>query len=164
MASMDTLQDALVHELKDLLSAEKQLTAALPKLQKKATSEKLRQAFADHLAETEGHVERLKEAIELLGKAARAEKCDAMAGLIKEGEKILKEEAEDDVKDAMLIAAAQKVEHYEIASYGTACAWAKLLGLDDVLKLLKQTMAEEEAADEKLTAIATSMVNEKAAA
>lgn len=162
--AMESLHDALVHELKDLLSAEKQLTSALPKMQKKATNEKLKQAFADHLEETEGHVERLKEAFEALGKAARSEKCEAMAGLIKEGESIIKEDAEPDVKDAMLIAAAQKVEHYEIASYGTACTWAKLLGLDDVLNLLKQTIDEEESADKKLTSIATSMVNEQAAA
>lgn len=162
--SMESLKDALVHELRDLLSAEKQLTSAIPKLQEKAHNDELRNAFGAHLDETQGHVERLNKALKSLGSDARAEKCDAMEGLIKEGDKLAGEDAGDAVKDALLIAAAQKVEHYEIASYGTACTWAKLLGLDDVLDLLKQTIDEEQAADEKLTSIATSMVNERAVA
>lgn len=161
--AMNELQDALLHELKDLLSAEKQLTAALPKMQKAASNEQLHEAIAAHLEETKEHVERLKEAFEAMDQTPRAEKCDAMEGLIKEGEKIIKEEGDPEVKDAMLIAAAQKVEHYEIASYGTACTWAKVLGLDDVLELLKLNMADEETADKKLTKIAK-QVNQHAKA
>ena len=161
--AMQTLQDALIHEMKDLLSAEKQLTSALPKMAKKASSPDLRKAFESHLKETEGHVERLKKAFEAMDRSPRSEKCEAMAGLIEEGESVINEDADDDVKDAMLIAAAQKVEHYEIASYGTVCTWAKMLGLSEVHKLLGQNMDEEEAADQKLTDIATATVNQQAA-
>ena len=161
---LKTLQDALIHELKDLLSAEKQLVSALPKMAQEATNPELRAAFESHLKETENHVERLKQAFEALDRSPRSEKCEAMVGLIEEGSSLIEEDAEDDVKDAMLIASAQKVEHYEIASYGTLCTWAKTLGLSKVLKLLKQNMAEEEAADQKLTKLATTRINEEAIA
>ena len=163
--SLDTLEDALVELLKDLLSAEKQLTKALPKMSKAAASEELSQAFDSHLKETENHVKRLEKVFEALSQSPRAEKCEAMAGLIEEGEDIVKENKEANAaRDAMIIAAAQKVEHYEIASYGTACTWLKALGHKDALAILKETMAEETEADEKLTQIAESSVNRRAAA
>ena len=161
---INTLEEALVHELKDLLSAEKQLTKALPKMAKKAANNRLREAFEDHLQETEQQVNRLEQALEELGKPARASTCEAMKGLLEEGKDLMDEDADEQVKDAMLIAAAQKVEHYEIASYGTACCWAEMLGQEKVLKLLKQTMDEEEKADKKLSEIAESVVNEQAIA
>ena len=159
---LNNLEDAFVEELKDLLSAERQLTKALPRMAKKASNDQLRTAFEDHLKETEQQVKRLEQVFESLGKTPRAKSCEAMKGIIEEGKSVMEEDAEDDVMDAMLIAAAQKVEHYEIASYGTVCTWAKTLGKDDALKLLKQTMDEEEKADQKLTKIAESFVNEQA--
>lgn len=162
--SIDNLEQALVEELKDLLSAEKQLTKALPKMAKKATNSKLQKAFEMHLGETEKHVDRLEQALEALGQSARAKPCEAMKGLIEEGRDVMQEDAEDDVMDAMLIAAAQKVEHYEIASYGTACTWAEMIGNTKALKLLKQNMADEEKTDQKLTQIAESVVNREALA
>lgn len=149
--SMKTLADAFHEELRDVLSAEKQLLKALPKMAKKATSAELKEALSHHLEETKQHVERVEQAFEDTGKAARAKKCEAMAGLLEEGEEILKEEAEPDVKDAMMIAAAQKVEHYEIATYGTLCTWAELLGYSNAKKLLGENLKDEKTADEKLT-------------
>lgn len=149
--TMKTLADAFYEELRDMLSAEKQLLKALPKMAKKATSEDLMEAFNHHLEETKQHVERVEQAFEDTGKAARAKKCEAMAGLIEEGEEILKEEADGDVKDAMLIAAAQKVEHYEIATYGALCTWAELLGYRNAKRLLGENMKDEKSADDKLT-------------
>lgn len=160
---LNDLRDALVHELKDLHSAETQLTKALPKMAKKATASELKTAFEDHLEETKGQLERIKQALELMEETTGRQKCEAMAGLIEEGEELLKEDATDEVRDALLIAAAQKVEHYEIASYGTVLTWCKLLQLDEVSDLLKETMGQEEAADKKLTKIATK-VNRKPAA
>ncbi|TWT99635.1 hypothetical protein Pla108_05780 [Botrimarina colliarenosi] len=151
--AMESLADAFYDELRDVLSAERQLTKALPKMVKKATSPKLRDAFQSHLAETETHVERVEQAFEETGKAARAKTCEAMKGLLKEAEELLAEDATDEVKDAVMIAAAQKVEHYEIATYGTLCCWAEALGYEKALKLLKQNIAQEEAADKKLTQI-----------
>ena len=154
---LKTLEDALVDELKDLLSAEKQIIEALPKMAKAATNPQLKAGFEEHLQQTKGHVERLKQSFELLGKTARAKTCEAAKGLIKEGEEVIEEEAESHVKDAFLIAAGQKVEHYEIASYGTVVAWAKLTGHADVADLLTQTLKEEEATDQKLTKLSTSL-------
>ncbi|TWT53826.1 hypothetical protein Pla22_14590 [Rubripirellula amarantea] len=152
--SMKTLADAFYDELRDVLSAEKQLVKALPKMIKKASCEKLVAAIESHLAETEAQVERVEKAFEETGKAARAKTCEAMKGLISEAEEMLKEEAEPAVKDAVIIACAQKVEHYEIATYGTLCTWAEALGYDNALKLLKQNIDEEETADKKLSEIA----------
>ena len=149
--SLDNLADAFYDELRDILSAEKQLVKALPKMAKNASSEELRKAFEAHLEETKQQVERVEKAFEETGKAARAKTCEAMKGLIEEAEELLKEDAEPAVKDALMIAAAQKVEHYEIASYGTLCTWAEVLGYSKALQLLKQTMGEEEATDKKLT-------------
>lgn len=159
---LDTLENLLVHELKDLLSAEKQLTKALPKMAKAAASEALRSAFQDHLEETKGHVNRLEEAFRLLEKSPRAEHCKAMEGLIEEGADLIEEEGESQVKDAALIGAAQRVEHYEIAAYGTARTLAQMIGNEEVAKLLEETLEEEKAADEKLTDIAMNEVNKEA--
>src|SRR4051794_17663833 len=133
---MKTLQDAFIDEIKDLLSAERQLKTALPKMAKKATNPKLKEGFQTHLAETEGHIERLVQVFGLIGKKPVSKTCKAMQGLIEEGKEIMEEEADPDVMDAMLIAAAQKVEHYEIGSYGTVCTWAKLLGMKEAKDLL----------------------------
>jgi ferritin-like metal-binding protein YciE len=160
---MKSLEDLLVHELKDLLSAEKQLVKALPKMAKGATSEELRGAFEEHLEQTKVHVERLEQVFEQLGKSARAEHCDAMEGLVEEGSKVLEEDMADDVRDAALIAAAQKVEHYEIASYGTARTFAQMLGHTEAANLLQETLDEEGETDHKLTDLAMSFVNEAAA-
>ena len=160
---LDTLEDLFVHELKDLLSAEKQLVKALPKMAKGAASDALRESIEDHLEQTKGHVERLETIFENLGKAARAEHCKGMEGLIEEGSKLLEEGGENMVKDAALIGAAQKVEHYEIAAYGTARSLAELLGNKQAVQLLQQTLDEEKETDEKLTELAMSEVNVEAA-
>lgn len=149
--SMDTLADAFYDELRDVLSAERQLLKALPKMAKKSSSEKLVAALQSHLAETEKQVERVEQAFEDTGKPARAKTCEAMKGLITEAQETMQEEAEPAVMDALIIACAQKVEHYEIATYGTLCAWADALGYEKALKLLKQNIDEEETADKKLS-------------
>jgi len=160
--ALKTLEDALVEELEDLLSAETQITKALPKMAKKATNPKLKEAFETHLKETEGQIERLHQAFELLGKKAKSKTCEATKGLVKEGEGVMEEEADPDVMDAMLIGAAQKIEHYEIATYGTVCTWAETLGLDEVHDLLGETLDEEEETDDKLSELAESGINEDA--
>ncbi len=154
---MKTLADAFYDELRDILSAEKQLLKALPKMAKKASCTDLQQAFEDHLRETEQQVQRVEQAFEDTGKAARAKTCEAMKGLIKEAESVMEEDAEPAVMDALLIACAQKVEHYEIATYGTLCTWAEVVGYENALELLKQNIDEEEAADEKLTMLSKSI-------
>ncbi len=156
-----TLRDLLHEELRDLYSAEKQLVKALPKLAKTAASPELRAGFEKHLHQTQGHVRRLEEAFELLGVPSRAKKCAAMEGLIEEGKEMIEEDLPAAVKDAGLIAAAQKVEHYEIASYGCVRTWAQRLGLKDVANLLAQTLEEEKATDATLTELAERQVNEK---
>lgn len=160
--SLNTLNDLFVDELKDVLSAEKQLLKALPKMAKAATAPKLRASFEKHLSETEVQVTRLEQVFESVGKSARAKTCEAMKGLLEEGASIMEEDAEPSVKDAALIAAAQKVEHYEIATYGTLCTWAKLLGHKKALSLLEKTLQEEKATDEKLTALAVATINNEA--
>jgi len=155
MAKMKNLEDFLMDELKDLYSAEKQLTKALPKMAKAATSPELKQAFTDHLAETEGQIERLDKISKLAGgKSLSGKKCKAMEGLVEEGKELMEEDATPEVMDVALICAAQKVEHYEIASYGCAATYARLLGYSEVEELLNETLEEEKGADEKLTAIA----------
>lgn len=161
---LDTLENLFVHELKDLLSAEKQLVKALPKMAKGAASEALRTAIEEHLEQTKGQVERLEKVFALIDKAPRAEHCKAMEGLIEEGSELLEEEGDDAVKDAALIGAAQKVEHYEISGYGTARTLAELLGLDEAVRLLQETLDEEKETDEKLTELAMSEVNPQAQA
>ena len=147
----DSLQELYVDELKDLYSAENQLTKALPKMAKAASSEELRQGFEEHLEQTKGHVERLQQIFEMLGEKPTGKKCVGMEGLIKEGAEIMSEDFEDDVMDAALISAAQRVEHYEIAAYGTVCAYADLLGESEQVSLLKETLDEEKETDQKLT-------------
>jgi ferritin-like metal-binding protein YciE len=164
MMSLHTLRDALVDEIRDLYNAEKQLTKALPKLAKGATSDELRTAFESHLEETQGQVSRLERVFELLDEKPRGKHCAGMAGIIEEGSDVLEEDAEDAVMDACLIASAQRAEHYEITAYGTVIAWAEALELSEVAELLGETLAEEKAADEKLTALALSGINDAATA
>ena len=159
--ALKTLADAFHDELRDVLSAEKQLLKALPKMAKAANSEELSAAFEKHLAETQTQVERVEKAFEDTGKAAKAKKCEAMAGLIEEASSMMEEDADPEVMDAILIACAQKVEHYEIATYGTLCTWAKLLGYTKAKTLLGQNMAEEEKTDKALTQLSTT-VNQSA--
>ena len=162
MPKMNSLDDLLVHELKDIYNAEKQLTSALPRMAKAAESPELKKAFETHLKETEGQIERLEKCFELLGIPARGKKCEGMAGLIEEGKEVIEMEGEASVIDAALIASAQKVEHYEIASYGCLATYAEMLGYDQVKKLLGQNLSEEEATDEKLTALAEQHINREA--
>jgi ferritin-like metal-binding protein YciE len=159
---LETLENLFVHEIKDLLSAEKQLVKALPKMAKGASSEALRAAFEEHLEQTKVHVERLEQVFKMIEKAARAEHCKGMEGLIEEGAELLEEDGDSAVKDAALIAAAQRVEHYEIAGYGTARSLAELLGHEKAMSLLQQTLDEEKETDQKLTELAMSEVNVEA--
>lgn len=159
MAHMNTLQDALVDEIRDLYHAEKQLVKALPKMAKAATSDDLRLAIENHLTETEQHVTRLEEVFELLDQKPRAKTCAGMAGIIEEGADALKENASEAVLDAMIIASAQRAEHYEMAAYGTAAAWAESLGLGDVGRLLQETLDEEKRADQTLSTLAEAGIN-----
>lgn len=152
----------LQHEVKDLLHAEKQLVKALPKMAAATSNPKLRKAMEAHFEETKNHVARLEEVCEHLGIPARGQKCAAMEGLVEEAQEILDADADDDVRDAALIAAAQRVEHYEIAGYGSARTFAQELGLKPVVKLLQATLDEESKADKKLTEIAEGRVNAKA--
>jgi ferritin-like metal-binding protein YciE len=158
------LREALVDEIKDIYNAEKQIVKALPKMVKGATSDELRVAFESHLDETENQVARLERVFELLDEKPRGKHCAGMAGILEEGSEILQEDAEDSVMDAMLIAGAQRVEHYEITAYGTVIAWAEALGFTEIAEVLGESLAEEKAADEKLSAIAESGINDAATA
>ena len=160
--ALATMQDLFIEQLKDLYSAEKQLVQALPKMAKAATTPDLVQAITDHLGQTQNHVSRLEQCFEHLNASARGKRCKGMEGLIEEGKETIEEEGEGVVKDAGLIAAAQRVEHYEISGYGTAKTMASLLGLDDVADLLDETLGEEEEADKLLSAIAMDQVNPQA--
>jgi ferritin-like metal-binding protein YciE len=157
-----TLDDLYVDLLKDLYSAEKQLVKALPKMAKNAQSPDLQKAFQEHLKQTEGQVERIERIFADMDGSPRGKKCVGMEGLIEEGNELLQEDVEPDVLDAGLIAAAQKVEHYEISGYGTARAWAQRLGYDKAARLLQQTLDEESMANEKLNKIAETHVNMEA--
>jgi ferritin-like metal-binding protein YciE len=158
-----TLQEKLVDEIRDLYHAEKQLVKALPKMAKNATHDDLREAFEAHLEETREQVARLEEVFGALGEKPRAKPCHGMMGIVEEGNETIQELEAGAVLDAALIAAAQRVEHYEIGAYGTCSAWARLLGLDEVVTLLDQTLEEEKATDKKLTALAEQEVNLNAA-
>jgi ferritin-like metal-binding protein YciE len=151
---MESLQELWIEELRDLYSAENQLLKALPKMSKKATSPQLQKAFQTHLRETEVHVERLKKIFDKLGKKPNGKKCAAMEGLVEEGKEMMGEDMDDDVMDAALISVAQKVEHYEIASYGTVRTWANLMGDSASERLLQQTLDEEGKTDKLLTGLA----------
>ncbi len=155
MVALNNLQDLLIDQLQDLYNAENQLVKALPKMAKASSNPELRKAFETHLSETRGHVERLERAFEALGVRAKGKTCHAMKGLVEEGGEAIKESAPDSVKDAGLIAAAQRVEHYEISAYGTGRSFARSLGLDEVAELLQQTLGEEVKADKLLTKLST---------
>ena len=159
MATVDSLEELLQEELKDIYDAEKQLTKALPKLAKKASSPDLKAAFEEHLQQTEQHIERLDQVFEQLEMPARGKRCEGMKHLIAEGDAMISDVDDEDARDAVMIAAAQKVEHYEIAAYGTMRTWANLLGKSDVAGLLEETLEEEKETDTKLTSIAESHVN-----
>jgi ferritin-like metal-binding protein YciE len=163
MPNLDSLEELLQDELKDIYDAEKQLTKALPKLAKKANAAELKNAFREHLGQTERHVERLEAAFKQLGMPVRGKKCEGMQHLIAEGETMIGEAGDDATRDAVMIASAQKVEHYEIASYGTLRTWANLLGRSKVAALMEETLEEEKDTDRNLTMIAESFVNEAAA-
>ena len=153
------LMKLLEDQLADLYYVEKQLTKALPKMAKKASNDELRTCFEEHLTETQGQVGRIEQMFEALEKPAKAKKCPAIDGILEEGTEIMEEFAGDAALDAGLVSAAQKVEHYEITSYGSMKAWAEQLGLDEIVELIDETLEEEKAADEKLTSIAESVVN-----
>lgn len=159
---MENLQDLFETTLRDIYYAEKAILKALPKMAKKAASEDLAAAFKEHLQQTEGHVERLNQIFALIGKTARGKKCQAIEGLADETEEIIKEAKTDSVRDAGMLAAAQAVEHYEISRYGTLKAWAEKLGMNDAASLLNETLEEEKATDQKLTALAESEINVEA--
>jgi ferritin-like metal-binding protein YciE len=161
---IDSLRKLYVEELKDLYSAEKQILQALPRMAKKATNAQLRQAFQEHLEVTRMQVERLDRIFELLGKSSRGKKCKGMEGLLEEGKEMMQEDMEDEVMDAALISAAQRVEHYEIAGYGTVRTYAQLLGEKEHVKLLQQTLDEEGNTDKKLSQLAESTINVEAMA
>ena len=160
---MENLEDLLKEDLKDVLNAENQILKALPKMIKKASNDELKSAFQDHLEQTREHVERVEQTMEILGMPAKGKTCKAMKGIIEEGQEVMSEDAEEDVMDAALIAAAQKVEHYEIATYGTLCTYAELLGMQDAKKLLGQNLDEEKKTDELLTELAERLINVEAA-
>jgi ferritin-like metal-binding protein YciE len=161
---LNSLQDLFVVQLEDLYDAEQRLTKALPKMADAANSNQLKQAFQQHLTQTEGHVSRLESIFSRLGVEPKRETCDAMKGLIAEGEEMISAKGDADVKDAALIAAAQRVEHYEISAYGTARTFAQRLGLNDAATTLQTTLNEESQANELLTRIAESSVNVQASA
>jgi ferritin-like metal-binding protein YciE len=163
MAETGTLHDAFIDELRDTYDAERQLTKALPKLAKAAASPDLREAFESHLEETQGQIERLEQVFASLDEKVRGKHCEGIAGIIDEGKSIMEEDFDDSTMDACLIAAGQRAEHYEMAAYGTLIAWAKAMGHDQAADLLQQTLDEEKAADEKLTSLAESGINQDAA-
>jgi ferritin-like metal-binding protein YciE len=157
-----SLHDLMLEELRDCYHMEKQIVKALPKVIKNCTNKELRKGLEEHLEETKGQVERIEQCFELLEMTPKAKKCEAMKGILSEGEELMGEDAPDSVMDAGIISACQKVEHYEITSYGTLCTWCDQLGLNKVSGLLKQNLNEEKAADEKLTKLAESAVNSAA--
>src|ERR1700712_4099646 len=161
MATQKTLDDLFLDTLKDIYFAEKQILKALPKMARAAQSEEGKAGFLQHRDETQGHVERLEQGFEILGKPARGKTCEAIQGILSEGEEIMEEYKGSVALDAGLISSAQAVEHYEIARYGTLIAWANQLGLKDVVSLLQATLAEEEATDKKLVQLAQASANAK---
>ena len=164
MATIESMTELLVDQLKDIYDAENRLTKAIPKLAKKAANDDLRSALEEHLRETKQHVTRLEQAFRMLGEKPKAKPCPGMKGIIEEGNEHVGEDYEDDdLRDAVIIGSAQRVEHYEIAAYGTAIAHARTLRQDDIAGILEQTLEEEKAADLKLTEIAESVVNIEAA-
>jgi len=163
MAEAGTLHDAFIDELRDAYDAEKQLLKALPKLAKAASSPELQQAFLTHRDETQGQISKLEEVFASLDEKVRGKHCDGIAGIIEEGKSVMEEDFDEAAMDACLIASGQRAEHYEMAAYGTLVAWARAMGHTDAADLLQQTLDEEKAADEKLTALAEGGINEEAA-
>ena len=163
MAEAATLHDAFIDELRDTYDAEKQLTKALAKLAKAASSPRLREAFETHLEETQGQIERLEQVFESLDEKARGKHCDGIAGIIEEGKSIMEENFDDTTKDACLITAGQRAEHYEMAAYGTLIAWSQAMAHTEATKLLQQNLNEEKAADKKLSGLAEGGINQTAA-
>lgn len=162
MEKLNSLENLFLMEVRDLYNAEKQITKALPKAAKKASSPELKSAIEEHLQQTEGHVNRLEEVFKILGEPAKGRPCPAMKGILEEANELLSQKADPEVLDAAIIGAAQKVEHYEIASYGTVVQWAKELGRDNIKQLLGQTLDEEEKTDQKLSELAKSNINAQA--
>lgn len=160
---LETLKDLYLHELKDLYSAEKQIIKALPKMVKAASNDQLKAGFQQHLEETKEHAARLEKLLTRHKQTTRGPKCKGMEGLLKEGEEMIEEEADEEVRDAGLISAAQRVEHYEMAGYGCARTYAETLGDKEGAKVLQQTLDEEGATDKKLTKLAKSTINIAAA-
>jgi ferritin-like metal-binding protein YciE len=156
------LHEAFLDEIADIYNAEQQLIKALPRMAKAAQSDELREAFEAHLAETEQQAQRIEQAMKGLGESIQRKKCKGMEGLLEEGKEMMEEYADEPSIDAVLIAAAQKIEHYEIASYGTICAWAEQMGHTEALELFKENLEEEKSADEKLTGIAETHANAQA--
>lgn len=161
--AMSNLQELFIHHLEDVYYAEKKLAKALPKMASKATDPALSSAFEEHKLQTEEHVKRLEQVFELAGKKAKTTTCEAIDGIVKEGEELMKEAEKGEAMDAGLIAAGQAAEHYEIARYGTLAAWAKMLDMGDAQKILHKTLEEEKQTDEKLSKLATQQINRKAA-
>jgi len=159
-----SLKELYVEELRDIYDAENQLVKALPEMAKAATSEELRSGFDDHLEQTKEHVRRLEQVLNEMGEKAKGKKCKGMQGLVSEGKEIIEEDFEDDVRDAALISAAQRVEHYEIAAYGTVRTYAEILGEQNAVSLLEKTLEEEKETDQKLTELAEGINVEAAAA
>ncbi len=160
---LESLRDLYVAELRDIYDAERQIVKALPKVIKSASSAELQQALKDHLKQTEGHAQRIEQIFSDMGDRAKGKKCDGMKGVLEEGEDLLEEDAEPSVRDAGIISSAQRVEHYEIAAYGSLRTWALHLGEEAAARLLEQTLEEEQDADQKLTDIAESEINVEAA-
>ena len=163
MANAATLHEAFVEELRDTYDAEKQLTKALPKLAKAASSAGLKRAFETHLEETRGQIKRLEEVFAGLDEQVRGKHCDGIAGIIEEGKSIMEEDFADSTMDACLIAAGQRAEHYEMAAYGTLVAWARAMGHNEAADLLQENLDEEKAADQKLSSLAEGGINQEAA-
>ncbi len=163
MAEVKTLHDAFLDELRDAYDAEKQLTKALPKMAKAASSPKLRQAFESHLEETRGHITRLEEVFASLDEKVRGKHCDGIEGIIEEGQAVMDEEFDDATMDACLIAGGQRAEHYEMAAYGSLIAWARIMEHTEAADLLQETLDEEKAADKKLSSLAEGGINQDAA-
>lgn len=163
-AKQKTLEDLFLTTLKDVYYAEKQILRALPKMAKATESDELRQAFEQHRTETDGQIQRLEQVFEQIGKRASGKTCEAIQGIIAEGQEIMEDYAESEALDAGILASAQAIEHYEISRYGTLRSWAQQLGMKDAVKLIEETLEEEKKTDQLLTQIAESVANQKAAA
>ena len=163
MSKIKDLNDLFVHTLKDIYYAEKHILKAMPEMMENASSSELKAAIKEHQGQTETHVDRLETVFDAIGEEAKAVKCEAIEGILKEAKELMKDSADDATRDAAIISAAQAVEHYEITRYGTLATWAEQLGHTEAVRTLRQTLGEEEATDKKLTTLAESRVNAEAA-